>query len=86
MAGPDWSNSKMDPGKLQWWLDAVKPFLTMVTVHHYGEGRAPRGGGWREGGALFQGIAMSSLHPCLAHRLLPPPTPPTPPTRRRHLQ
>jgi hypothetical protein len=39
LAGPDWSNSMMDAKKLQWWLktvQAARPALSMVTVHHYG--------------------------------------------------
>ncbi|KIY97001.1 hypothetical protein MNEG_10962 [Monoraphidium neglectum] len=34
--GPDWSDSTMEASKLQWWLDGVKDYLNMVTVHHYG--------------------------------------------------
>ncbi|KAI8471732.1 MAG: hypothetical protein J3K34DRAFT_458144 [Monoraphidium minutum] len=36
MAGPDWSDPNIKADKLQWWLNSVKPFLNMVTVHLYG--------------------------------------------------
>jgi len=36
LSGPDWSNSNMDPQKLQWWLDGVKGTLNQVAVHLYG--------------------------------------------------
>ncbi|KAI8465097.1 MAG: hypothetical protein J3K34DRAFT_95524 [Monoraphidium minutum] len=36
LVGPDWSDGTMGTDKLQWWLNGVKGYLSMVTVHYYG--------------------------------------------------
>ena len=45
LAGPDWSHSKMDTRTLQWWLDAVKGYLSMVRPRDAGVGQ--QGSAWR---------------------------------------